>query len=183
MTWLHTLFIIVLAYLAVCLEGTLDLFRSFTAAQITLLPALMVYTSLTCGVGTVAMLSIWGGLLRDSLGGDPLGVSILPLFLIGFVISQKRDLLLRDHEFAQMALGMAAGALFPLGVLFLLFNMGHAPLLGWMGLWQWLVGTVAGGVLTPGLFWLFHRFRRAFEYPVANQVSFREDREIKRGRQ
>jgi len=182
MTWLHTVFIIALAYLAVCVEGVVDLFREITAAQVTLLPALMVYASLTCGIGTVAFLAIWGGLLRDSLSANPLGVSILPLFLIGFIILQKRELLLRDHQFAQMTLGTAAGALFPLGVLFLLFNMGHVPLLGWMGVWQWVVGTVAGGVLTPGLFWLFHRFRRAFEYPAANQASFREDREIKRGR-
>ena len=76
---------------------------------------------------------------------------------------------------------MAAGAVFPLGMLFLLFNLGQGPLLGWMGLWQWLVGTVAGGVLAPLLFWLFHRLRRAFEYPVESQTSFREDREIKTG--
>ena len=143
----------------------------------------MVYTSLTAGIGTVALLAVCGGLWRDSLSEDPLGASILPLFLIGFIILRKRDLLLREHEFAQMALGLAAGAVFPLGTLFLLYNLGHGPVLGWMRLWEWVVGALTGGVLTPLLFGLFGRMRRALEYPARKQSSFREDREIKRGRQ
>jgi hypothetical protein len=144
----------------------------------------MVYTSLTTGIGMVAALAVCGGLWRDSLSADdPLGVSILPLFLIGFVILWKRDLLLRDHPFAQFALGMAAGALFPLGTLFLLLNLRLEPLLGWASLWQWVAGTLAGGIFAPLLFTLFGWMRRAFEYPALKQSSFREDREIKRGRQ
>lgn len=183
MNWLNTIFILALAYGAAFAEGPLALFRNMLAAQITLLPALMVYTSLTSGIGTVALLAVCGGLLRDSPSENPLGVSILPLFLIGFFILWKRDLMLREHPFAQMALGMAAGAVFPLATLFLLFNLGQGPLLGWTWLWQWLVGTLTGGVLAPLLFKLFDRLRRAFEYPAMRQTSFREDREIKRGRQ
>ena len=157
--------------------------RNFLGAQITLLPALMVYASLTSEIGTVALLAVCGGLWRDSISADPLGVSILPLFMIGYVILWKRDLLLREHEFAQMALGLAAGADFPLGTLFLLFNLGRGPIPGWIWLWQWVVGTLTAGVLTPLFFGLFGRMRRAFEYPAMKQSSFREDREIKRGRQ
>jgi hypothetical protein len=91
-------------------------------------------------------------------------------------------LLLREHRFAQIVLGVAAGALCPLGTLFLLFNMGASPLLGWRTFWQWVVGAVAGGLLTPWLFRLFDALRRAFEYPMLKQTSFRPDREIKRGR-
>ena len=182
MNWLHTIFILALAYVAAFLEGRFDWLRNLLGAQITLLPALMVYTSLTAGMGAVALLAVCGGLWRDSLSADPLGVSILPLFIIGFVILRKRELLLREHQFAQIALGLAAGAFFPLGTLFLLFNLGRAPLLGWASLWQWVVGTAAGGVLTPLLFRLFDRLRGALEYPALKQSSFREDREIKRGR-
>jgi cell shape-determining protein MreD len=182
MNWLNPIFILALAYATVFLEGSFDGFRNLLGAQITLLPALMVYTSLTAGMGTVALLAICGGLWRDSLSADPLGVSILPLFLIGFIILRERDLLLREHQFAQMALGLAAGAVFPLGTLFLLFNLGRAPLLGWMALWQWVAGTLAGGIFAPLFFGLFDRLRRAFEYPASRQSSFREDREIKRGR-
>ena len=84
MNWLNTIFILALAYGAAFAEGPLALFRNMLAAQITLLPALMVYTSLTSEIGTVALLAVCGGLLRDSLAANPLGVSILPLFLIGF---------------------------------------------------------------------------------------------------
>jgi hypothetical protein len=62
-------------------------------------------------------------------------------------------------------------------------NLGREPLLGWSALWQWVAGTVAGGALAPMLFGLFGWMRRAFEYPAMKQSSFREDREIKRGRQ
>ena len=182
MNWLNTIFILALAYVAVFLEATFDAPRHWIGAQITLLPALMVYTSLTAGIGSVAALAIFCGLCLDSLSAAPLGVSILPLFVIGFVILQKRDLLLRENRFAQMTLGLAAGALFPLATLFLLLNMGLAPQIGWLVLWQWIVGTLAGGILTPACFTLFDRVRRAFEYPAHNQSSFRPDREIKRGR-
>lgn len=183
MNWLNTILILALAYLAAFLEGPLALFRNLLGAQITLLPALMVYASLTSGIGTVALLAVWGGLLRDAPSENPLGVSVLPLFLIGFIILWKRDLLLREHQFAQMTLGLAAGAAFPLGTLFLLLNLGRGPLLGWMSLWQWVVGTLTGGVLAPLLFGLFGRLRQDLEYPAMKQSSFREDREIKRGRQ
>ena len=183
MNWLNTILILALAYVAAFLEGPFALGRTLLGAQITLLPALMVYASLTSGIGTVALLAVWGGLLRDSPSENPLGASILPLFFIGYVILWKRDLLLREHPFAQMALGLAAGALFPLGTLFLLFNLQRGPLLDWLWLWQLAVGTLTAGVFTPLLFLLFGRLRRAFEYPAMSQSSFREDREIKRGRQ
>lgn len=183
MNWLNLIFILALAYVAAFLEGRFELLREILGAQISVLPALMVYTSLTAGIGAVALLAICGGLWRDSLSADPLGVSILPLFLIGFAITWKRELLLREHRFAQTTLGLAAGAAFPLGTLFLLLNLRQAPLLGWGTLWQWVAGTVAGGALTPLVFGLFARLRRAFEYPAMKQTSFREDREIKRGRQ
>jgi cell shape-determining protein MreD len=183
MNWLNTILILALAYAATFLEGSFDGFRHWLGAQITLLPALMVYASLTSGIGTVALLSVCGGLWRDSLSADPLGASILPLLLIGAVILRERHLLLREHPFAQMTLGLAAGAVFPLATLFLLLNLERTPLLGWAWLWQWAVGTLTGGILTPLCFGLLNRMRRAIEYPALKQSSFREDREIKRGRQ
>jgi cell shape-determining protein MreD len=183
MNWLNTIFVLVLAYAGVFLEGSFGLFRSLAGAQISLLPALMVYTSLTGGVGAVALLAVCGGLWLDSLSANPLGVSVLPLFLIGLVLWRKRGLLLREERFAQITLGLAAGALFPLGTLFLLLNAGVPPLLGWRSLWQWAVAALSGGLLTPCCFALLERARRAFEYPALQQSSFRADREIKRGRQ
>jgi cell shape-determining protein MreD len=182
MNWTNTLFILALAYAGVFLESSFDFFRTVMGAQITVLPALMVYTSLTSGIGAVTLVAVSGGLLLDSLSANPLGVSILPLFLVGFLILRERDLLLREHQFAQVTLGVAAGALCPLATLFLLLNLGVSPLLGWRTLWQWIVSAVAGGVLTPLFFFLLERLGRAFEYQPLAQSSFRPDRQIKRGR-
>ena len=181
MNWLNTVLILALAYVAVFLEGSFDLFRDWLGAQITLLPALMVCTGLTSGIGTVALLAVCGGLCRDSLSADPLGVSILPLFLIGFVIFWKRDVLLRENQFAQMALGLAAGAVFPLATLFLLVNLGPGAVAGLDVALAVVAGVLAGGVLTPALSGLLGRLRGALEYPAMKQSSFREDREIKEG--
>ena len=130
MNWLNTIIYPGAGLCGGFLEGSFDLFRNWLGAQITLLPALMVYASLTSGIGTVALLAVCGGLWRDSLSADPLGVSILPLFLIGFIILWKRDLLLRENQFAQMALGLAAGAVFPLAYAFFAVEPGAGAAAG-----------------------------------------------------
>jgi len=182
MNWLNSIFILAVAFVGVFLEASFDLWRDLFGAQISVLPALMVYTSLSSGISTVALLAVCGGLWFDSLSANPLGVSILPLFFIGFLIFKKRDLLLREHTFAQIVLGLAASALAPLLTIFLLLNLGGAPLLGWKSLWQWFVMTFGGGALTPICFWLFDRINRALNYQPQVETSFRPDREIKRGR-
>jgi hypothetical protein len=182
MNWLHSIFILAVAFLAVFLEAACDLPRHLFGAQIDLLPALMVYTALTNGIASITLLAVCGGLWFDSLSLNPLGASVLPLLFIGVAISQGRELLLREHTFAQVVLGVSAAAIQPLGTLFILLNVGVAPSLGWFSLWQWLVMAVAGGVVTPLCFALFDRLHHAFDYPQAAQMSFRTDREIKRGR-
>jgi cell shape-determining protein MreD len=128
------------------------------------------------------LLAFCGGLWFDSLSLNPLGASVLPLLLIGLLIYRSRELLLREHVFAQFVLGLAAGAVQPLGTLFILLNKGQTPLLGWFMLWQWLVLTLGCGALTPVCFYFMDRLRLALEYQPVTQTSFRPDREIKRGR-
>ena len=105
-----------------------------------------------------------GGLLFDSLSANPLGMSILPLFLVGLAIYFQRDLILRDQIFAQFVLGLAASAAVPLLTLLLLLTLGHTPLLGWGSLWQWIVMSLGGAIATPVFFQLFGLFDRAFNY-------------------
>jgi rod shape-determining protein MreD len=182
MNWLHSIFVLIVAFLAVFLEASCDLPRHFLGAQIDLLPALMVYTSLTNGIVTIVLLAVCGGLWFDSLSLNPLGVSVAPLLLMGLLIYQSRELLLRENNFAQFVLGVAAGAFQPLATLFLLLNLGRTPLVGWVSLWQWLVLALSAGVVTPLCFKLFDRLHRTFDYQPVTQTSFRPDREIKRGR-
>ncbi|HEY3864407.1 MAG TPA: hypothetical protein VGO59_21245 [Verrucomicrobiae bacterium] len=182
MRWRPTAFVLTAAFLAVFVEAASGLCRRLLGAQIDVLPALMVYASLTLGFTSIVLLAICGGLWFDSLSLNPLGASILPLLLTGVLIFRSRDLLMRDHLFAQVLLGAAAGAIQPLGTLFILLNKGQSPLLGWFSLWQWVVLVMAGGAVTPACFKLFDRLRRAFEYQPVTETSFRPDREIKRGR-
>ncbi len=142
----------------------------------------MVYASLCTGLTTVTLLALCGGLWFDSLSANPLGVTVLPLFVIGLAIHVKRELILRDQTFAQLVLGLAASAAAPLLTLLLLLTMGRAPLLGWGTLWQLVVLSVGGAVATPVCFELFGWLHRALVHQGATESSFRPDREIRRGR-
>jgi rod shape-determining protein MreD len=182
MSWLSPIFILLAAFLAVFAQGAFQPVRRLLGAQVDLLPALMVYTSLHAGLSTVVMLACVGGFLLDSLSVNPLGISVLPLFLIGFAISLKRDLILREQPAAQFALGLGASALAPLGTLLLLFTGGYTPLVGWGTLWQWVVMSVAGALATPVWFAIFGLLNRLFAHAGSFPSSFRPDREIRRGR-
>ena len=182
MSALHHTLIFATAFLAVFCQSAFGGLRHLLGAQIDLLPALMVYTSLRAKPGMIAALALLGGLFFDSLSANPLGVTILPLFAVGFAIYFRRDLLLRDQPYAQFVLGLAASAATPALTLLLLLTMGHAPLIGWGSLWQWLVMTLAGGLAAPLVFFLFDLCEHAFGYRRMTENSFRPDREIRRGR-
>jgi rod shape-determining protein MreD len=182
MNWLHIAFILAAAYLAVFFEASFSFPRSWIGVQIDLLPALMVYTALTNNILVISLLALVGGLSFDALSANPLGVSVLPLFAVGFVIDQAREYLVRESIYAQFILGAAASAAQPLLTVFFMLNLGTAPMVGWSFLWQLFLLTLGGAVATPILFALFDRIHRAFDYQPAHQSSFRPDREIKRGR-
>jgi cell shape-determining protein MreD len=126
---------------------------------------------------------VFGGLWFDTLSANPLGVSILPLMLVGFPIYLRRDLILRGLPFAQFVLGAIASAIVPLLTVLFLLNGGKQPLIGWGSLWQLIVMTLGGALLTPVIFALFVWCDRALGYQPRTETSFRADREIHRGRQ
>ena len=178
---INTILILLAAFVAVFLQTVIGT-RGWLGAQIDLLPALVVYAALTGGLTTVALLSVCGGLWFDALSANPLGITMLPLFLIGLAINRQREFILRDQLFAQFILGLAASAAAPLLTLLLLFTGGRAPIVGWGTFWQWLVMSFGGGLLTPVGFHLFIFVGRAFFYRPLTQSSFRSDRQIRRGR-
>jgi rod shape-determining protein MreD len=182
MNWFHTVLILLAAFVAVFLSATVNGLRVLVGAQFDLLPGLMVYTAMSHGLFSVTLLAVGGGVFFDSLSANPLGTSVLPLFLIGFLIQRYRALILRTEVVAQLALGLGASALAPVLTLLILLNTDRQPLLGWFSLWQWLVITVIGGTATPFWFWLFARLNRALNYRPWGEAAFRQDREIKRGR-
>jgi cell shape-determining protein MreD len=182
MNWLSTFLILASAFLAVFWEAAFQQIRHALGAQVDLLPPIMVYAGLRGGLASMCLAAIVGGLLFDSLSANPLGISILPLFAIGFPIHVWRDLILRDQVFAQVVLGLAASAAVPILELLLLLTTGRAPQLGLGTCWQWIVMSIGGAVATPILFQLFDWLQKALSHEPRFETSFRPDREIRRGR-
>jgi len=180
---LNTIFILAGAFLAVFMEASFGTFRRLLSVQVDLLPGLMVYASLSAGLTTVVLVAVLGGLWFDSLSANPLGVSILPLFLIGFAVRRFSHLILRNEAYAQLILGCAASGFAPLLTLVMIFSCGAEPLVGFGFIWQWFVMTLVGGLLVPLYFKLFDKVYRTLGYERIAGTSFRDDREIKRGKQ
>lgn len=175
--------ILFVAFIAVFAEASFETIRYILRAQVDVLPALMVYTSLTKGSVAVALLAVLGGLWFDSLSANPLGATVLPLFLVGFITYQCRGLLLRENTYAQFIIGTAASAGAPILTLLIISALGDRPLIGWGSLWQWIVMALGGGVVTPISFWLFDRIDATLNYQSLAEPRFRPDHEMKRGRQ
>jgi len=182
MNWLHTVLLLGVTFLVVFLETTWNGPRSLLGAQVDLLPSLVIYTSLSSGPVALALVALLGGLWFDAMSANPLGLSILPLFAVGFWLQYYRGLILRDQLFAQWVLGFGASAAAPVLTLLLLLNTEKQPLLGWFSLWQWLVMAILGGLFTPVWFLVLDWLMRALSYREVESSSFRPDREIKRGR-
>ncbi|MSU63988.1 MAG: hypothetical protein EXS31_16620 [Pedosphaera sp.] len=172
----------VTAYLTVFLTAKMGGIISFLGTQIDLLPALIVYAGLTTSPIVIAGLAIWCGLLFDTLSANPLGITIHPLLVIGLAVHHRKELILRDQAYAQFILGAAASAASPLITALLLIATDHRPLIGWGSIWQLMIQTLAGGCCAPLCFQFFDRIHKAFNYQPAPESSFRQDREIKRGR-
>jgi len=182
MSWLNTIFIFVVSFLAIFWEAVFPGTRRLLGAQVDLLPPLLVYASLTAGISAVTSLAVLSGLWFDSLSANPLGVSVLPFSLIALSIYAYRELILRDQIFAQLTLGLAASTLAPGLTLVCLLTTNRTPLFGWGTLWQLVVMAVGGAVITPVLFELFRLLNSALGYRRSTETSFRPDREIRRGR-
>lgn len=182
MNLLNLALILLAAFLAVFWEAAFGGVRHLLGAQLDLLPPLMVYASLCADFHAVWLLAVCGGLWFDSLSNNPLGISVLPLLVVGLAIYPNRGLILRDQVFAQVVLGLAASAAVPALTLGLLLTAGRPPLLGWGTLWQWFVMTAGGTLATPLFFSLFDGLQRVLVHRHASPSSFRPDREIRRGR-
>jgi rod shape-determining protein MreD len=182
MTPLNSILMLLVAFLAIFCEAAFGGLRNLLGAQIDLLPSIVVCAALSTGLPTMTLVAVLGGLFFDSLSANPLGISVLPLFLVGFAIHSRRDLILREQFFAQWVLGLTASAIVPALTLLLLLTGHHRPQLGWITLWQWIVMSVGGAIATPVLCLLFDWFDRLFSYQRATETSFRPDREIRRSR-
>jgi len=101
---------------------------------------------------------------------------------VGFLMCFRNDLILRELPFARLVLGTVASAVVPALSVLCLLTAGKQPLLGWGSIWQWIVMTAGGAAATPLVFALFDWCNRALGYQPRTEISFRSDREIRRGR-
>ncbi|MBR90893.1 MAG: hypothetical protein CMO66_06455 [Verrucomicrobiales bacterium] len=152
MSGFHTGSILLAALITIFLESTFTLPRDLLGAQINPLPPLMVYAALRSDLATLTLLAVLGSLWQSALSADPLGVGLLPLFLSGLFIEMNRQQFAQRERFVRFTLGAAASASVPLMTLFLLFTLGRDPMLNWFTLWQWVVVSVGGGLLTMFFF-------------------------------
>jgi hypothetical protein len=182
MNGLQTILLLALAFLGVFAESVVDFPRMWLGTQFNVLPSLVVYAALSSGVVALALLAVAGGLWADSLSGNPLGISVLPLFWVGLALQWRRDLILRELPYAQGVLGAMAAAAVPVLTLLVLLTMGEHPLLGWETLWQIFMGAIGGAALTPFCFSAIHGLMRLFAYQPMRATPFPANREIKRGR-
>lgn len=174
--------VIVLAVAFVFFEAAITWPRQLLGAQVDLLPALMVFTAVRLGPGSILALALIGGLSMDALSLNPLGASPLPLCIVGMLIHLKHDQILHEKGAAQVALGMAASLVVPLTTLLMILTAGESPLVGTGFLWDLVVLTAGGGVAAPLIFKLMNALENALIYQALSQPSFRPDREIRRGR-
>jgi rod shape-determining protein MreD len=182
MNRLETISILLAAWGAVAFEVSFNGLRNLVGAQVSLLPALMVYVALSSSLPSVALLAIVGGLAEDSFSANPLGVTTLALAVTGFILHHQRDLMLRDQLYAQVLTGFLASSLVPACVILALMNTHNPVPLTWRLLGQWLVMAMGGAVATPLAFRLFALVNRLFSYQPLPESHFRETRQIKRTR-
>jgi rod shape-determining protein MreD len=179
---IQTILLGVIALLAVFLQGSFDGVRQILGVQPELLPSLIVYAALSGTLGSVALVAVGGGLLLDSLSANPLGVSVVPLFLAGIALHAGQELIMKREIFAQMVLGAAASTVVPVLVLISLLTGEHVPVVGWGTLWQLAIIAAFGALLTPFWFIIFDWLHLSLAYDRATGTSFRPDREIRRGK-
>ncbi len=210
MNWVNPTALLFFSMVVLYLQTAINLPRAILGAQIDLIPLFVVYAAVRFDVATFSLLALGLGLASDSVSANPLGISIIPLWLLGLCAWRVRDLILRDQSIAQMILGGLTCLFAPACVLLLLVTlMRHpqsgitsgpdpmtpielsmesigphnvGPIVGWGTLWQFTVMTVAGAVSAPVVFRLFDALGHRLNYAVVAESTFRHDREIVRGR-
>lgn len=171
------------AYLLAFFEAHWQMPGRLFGYQTDLLPALMVAAGLLLSSASMAATAIVSGLWFDSLSFNPLGVSIFPLFLVGFAVLWVRGLVLNRDIFAQFFLGVLAGAAAPALTLVLLLTGGLSPLAGWQMIPGWIVVALLNGLATPALVWMIDQCEQWFGHPIREtRQLLLPNREIVRGR-
>jgi hypothetical protein len=145
-------------------------------------PALIVYAALSHGLPTVLGIAVVASLGTDALSANPIGVSLVPCFVLGLLLNLRRHLLLREQSYAQMWLGFSGGITVPFMTWGLLLMDDRPAPIGFEVLFRILLIGFLNAAACPALFVVFDGLRDMFDYKPVPEMGFRTDREIKRGR-
>lgn len=155
--------------------------RAITGISIDLLPMIMTYIAMNYRVGVIALFSIIGGVMYDSLSANPLGITCFGLFSAGAVINYLKQFVVKTLYQSQSTFGFIACMVSPLISLVAMLSMGIKPLIDVEWLLKIIISAVICGLLTPLVFKFFQWIDHTFNYKPVVATSFRADREIEHG--
>jgi rod shape-determining protein MreD len=155
-----TAILILTSALVVWFQATGSPLGGWFGVKADLLPSLMIYAGMTVGVRAVVAAGIVGGFLHDALSVSPLGVSILPLCVVGLAAHHWQSYLARDEKTQQFILGALATFGGSVLVLLLLAMTSRG-----VGLSLWLLPrllgvTLLGAAMCPLFFVVLDRLNR-----------------------
>ena len=157
--------------------------RLWLGFQPDLTPALLVFVGMTMGAGYVSSLALVSGLWLDSLSANPFGISVFPLFFIGWIVFCIREKIMIREFMAQLYLGVIASLIVFLLQLILLRMLAFSPMIGWeMVFWSFLNAFFCG-VSVPLFNFLNKVFIRWFSHSSYEPNKWlNNNRQIVRGK-
>ena len=209
MNWTTHLIIGFGSYVIAFIALTFISFRSAFGIACDLSPAVVVYLALTRDITILAFFCMLVGFFSDCFSLNPLGLSMLSLFITGCGLQIIREMILRDRVLTRAILGSIAFVATPLIGFICMFWIwplfhtlpggsigdelqtdlyygsivyGWQPVPNWGWLWKGTVLAIFGAIATPLTMWILDQFVHMFSYPTVMESTFRKDREIKRGR-
>jgi len=164
------------------LQSRWSVMEGMWRAQVDVLPVFAAYAALHGGLGAIIGVAMIGGAWLDVLSANPLGTSLLSLFLTALIIHRVHEVLLKGQLAAQFFVSLTAGGLGPVITYVVLWGMSMQPLAGWGTLWQIVVNAIICGVAGPFIFLILNQMDSWVSYEPVAQPWNRSVVEVKRSK-
>ncbi len=174
--------LILMAMVVTYVQSHWSVMEGMWRAQINLLPVFAAYAALHGGLAPIIGVALIAGCWLDVLSANPLGTSLISLFLMALILHRVHEVLLRGQLAAQFFVSLAAGALGPIISCFLLWATSMQPLVGWGTLWHIVVNAIICGVAGPFIFLILNQMDSWVSYEPVAQPWNSSVVEVKRGK-
>ena len=174
--------LILMAMVVTYVQSHWSMMEGMWRAQIDLLPVFAAFAALHGGLSPIIGLALIAGSWLDVLSANPLGTSLVSLFLTALVLHRLHEVLLKSQLAAQFFVCLAAGALGPITSCLFLWVMSMQPLAGWGTLWQIVVNAMICGLAGPFIFLILNQMDRLVSYEPVAQPWNRSVVEVKRSK-